>query len=357
MRNPFFSIVMPVYNTELALIKRTYDSILNQTYNDFELIIVDDGSKNSVAEFLEELCIDDRSRLLHKENAGVSAARNTGIQMCKGNYIAFVDADDIINCDFLRQAYSYIVKFNPDVVFGQLEFSTVIGDVVNAITNNNCTTENMDAIHINKQNYKGDAVCFNLSSNEERNNIIECLIKSSNRKLNLVLTGSPCGAVYKASVCRKIMFNENIKICEDQIFNYYILKTVDSCAIVPDIWYYYIQNPNSAMHTGNGDQTKYFRYWDELVKIYENEDDCMKLNLGEFFIKLAGNSMKTICCNDTNFMQIRLKMQEICNHPMVNIAVSSNKRSIGAKEIIKKLMLRKRCYLGIYLLYRLKYAF
>lgn len=115
-----FSIIVPVYNTEKYL-KNCLESILNQTFRDYELIVVNDGSKDSSAEICDYYAqLDDRIRVIHKENGGVSSARNCGINMAKGKYIWFVDSDDTIANNAL-QILSAAVKDNDDlIVFNRL---------------------------------------------------------------------------------------------------------------------------------------------------------------------------------------------------------------------------------------------
>ena len=87
---PFFSIIIPLYNKEL-FIKATINSVLNQTFNDFELIIVDDGSTDNSHQIVSKYQ-DSRILLIKQENQGVSEARNSGIKLSKSNYIAFLEA-------------------------------------------------------------------------------------------------------------------------------------------------------------------------------------------------------------------------------------------------------------------------
>lgn len=93
----FISIIIPVYNVERYL-KQCVDSILNQTYRNFEIILVDDGSSDNSSEICDGYkIIDDRVKVIHKENEGVSVARNIGLKFTSGEYIAFVDSDDYWN--------------------------------------------------------------------------------------------------------------------------------------------------------------------------------------------------------------------------------------------------------------------
>ena len=110
--NPEISIIVPVYNVEKYL-KRCIDSILNQSFTDFELILVDDGSTDNSGEIIDEYAIkDERIKVIHKENGGLSSARNVGIEYSKGNYIAFVDSDDYINKNMYKILYKNAIKYN-----------------------------------------------------------------------------------------------------------------------------------------------------------------------------------------------------------------------------------------------------
>ena len=101
------SIIVPVYNTEKT-IRQCVDSILSQEYNDFELLLIDDGSKDASPAICDEYARqDDRVRVFHKENGGVSSARNLGIDNAQGEWITFVDADDYITSNYLVNIDSY----------------------------------------------------------------------------------------------------------------------------------------------------------------------------------------------------------------------------------------------------------
>lgn len=112
--NILISVIVPAYNAE-ASIKSTIDSIINQTYKKIEVLVVDDGSKDSTSEIVESYK-DDRIKLIKKENGGVSSARNLGIKKSKGDYVAFCDSDDVWSLDKLEKQVAVINSFN-DVDF------------------------------------------------------------------------------------------------------------------------------------------------------------------------------------------------------------------------------------------------
>lgn len=109
------SIIMPVYNVE-AYVEKAIQSILRQTFPDFELIIVDDGSSDDSMAVVSKYANDSRIKILHKENAGVSAARNDGIKAATGTYIGFVDSDDEVDEEFLSRFLSAAHATKADMI-------------------------------------------------------------------------------------------------------------------------------------------------------------------------------------------------------------------------------------------------
>ena len=102
MRSFTFSIIVPVYNSE-SFIKVCLDSILEQTYPDFELLLIDDGSTDRSGEICDKYAgKDSRIRVFHEKNEGVSASRNKGLEMASGRYVNFVDSDDWVSPDYLQ---------------------------------------------------------------------------------------------------------------------------------------------------------------------------------------------------------------------------------------------------------------
>ena len=107
MFTPLISIIIPVFNSEKCL-KRCVDSILSQTFVDFELILVDDGSSDLTFKICEEYRLSDtRIRVFHKENGGVSIARNFGLNQAKGKWIGFIDSDDWIEKECFNHCFDY----------------------------------------------------------------------------------------------------------------------------------------------------------------------------------------------------------------------------------------------------------
>lgn len=112
----FFSVIVPIYNIEKYL-RRCIDSVLSQTFDDFELILVDDGSPDNCPLICDDYkSKDERIKVIHKENGGLVSARQAGVEICEGEYIFNLDGDDHIAPDALQSAYEIIEKTNADIV-------------------------------------------------------------------------------------------------------------------------------------------------------------------------------------------------------------------------------------------------
>ena len=126
------SIIIPLYNKEQSIVT-TLQTVLKQSYQDFEIVIVNDGSTDHSVEEVKRI-LDPRIRLIHQSNAGVSAARNRGIEEARGEYIAFLDADDEWKPDYLKTQYELTLKYPECSVFAcNYEFKDTQGKVTPTI--------------------------------------------------------------------------------------------------------------------------------------------------------------------------------------------------------------------------------
>ena len=114
------SIIIPVYNVEEYL-EQCLDSVINQTYNNLEIWLIDDGSKDSSGKICDKYKeLDSRIRVIHKENGGLSSARNAALDLMKGEYVYFLDSDDFISLDLIETYINFVRKYNVDVLMGTL---------------------------------------------------------------------------------------------------------------------------------------------------------------------------------------------------------------------------------------------
>lgn len=118
MSNPTVSVIIPVYNAQEG-IKQCMDSLLNQSFTDFEIILLNDGSTDNSLEVIKKYAADnDFIRVIDKENEGVAKTRNKGIQLANGKYIVFIDNDDFVDSDYLERFYNEIDQEQLDIVLG-----------------------------------------------------------------------------------------------------------------------------------------------------------------------------------------------------------------------------------------------
>ena len=118
MDRPLLSVIVPVYKAE-KYIHKCISSILNQTFKDLELILVDDGSPDNSGVICDEYATkDSRVKVFHQENGGVCVARNTGLDNATGEYVFFVDSDDYILTDTLETLYTDVLNHNADIAVG-----------------------------------------------------------------------------------------------------------------------------------------------------------------------------------------------------------------------------------------------
>ena len=223
------SVIVPVFNVEKYL-KSCIESILNQTHNNLELILVDDGSTDNSGNICDEYKIKDkRIIVIHKENGGVSLARNSALEIAKGEYITFVDADDSIK-------------------------STYIEDLLEMCKENKC--EMAISGFANKQN---DNITENKNQIEKRMTSEETLARMLNEK-NFYAT--VWGKIFKRQIIDKIRFNEEYKIGEDLDFVVNVLSQNVMVYINTSlIDYYYNIREDSVT------KDKYNEKWEKEIQI------------------------------------------------------------------------------------------
>jgi glycosyltransferase involved in cell wall biosynthesis len=112
---PLISIIVPIFNVE-KYIDKCINSIINQTYRNLEIVLVNDGSEDNCGSICDEYAeIDSRIKVIHKENGGLSDARNVAIEITTGDYITFIDSDDFVESDYVEYLYKLIQKYSADI--------------------------------------------------------------------------------------------------------------------------------------------------------------------------------------------------------------------------------------------------
>lgn len=213
---PEVSIIMPVFNIEDYL-PRCLDSIIKQTFFDFELLVVDDGSTDNSYNIVKKYATkDSRIKLFHQENGGASSARNYGLTYAVGEYISFIDGDDFIAPNFIENLYRAIKDENTMISMCGLECVDVFGNEVESHFSNNYVPEQITG---------REAVC-QIGRN--------------------VTFGVVWNKLYNRTVFDNIRFTEGMTF-EDEMILHHIYGMVNKISCVRQNLYYYVQRPGSKM--------------------------------------------------------------------------------------------------------------
>lgn len=217
MMTPKISVIVPVYKAE-AYLHRCVDSILCQTFQDFELLLIDDGSPDKSGEICDEYALkDSRIRVFHKKNEGVSSARNLGIDYALGYYICFIDSDDWVENEYLSN-------------FGDLSF----------IGNDFLVLQGVERISnvSNKVQWQIRYV-DNFAQGEEINSLIS--------EYELFHSGFPVAKLFCKELILKnnIRFNTTISFHEDHLFVFEYWKYINKLRITSSVSYKYIDYENN----------------------------------------------------------------------------------------------------------------
>lgn len=213
------SIIVPIYNAE-KYIDRCMQSIYAQTMSDYEIILVNDGSKdNSLAKCQEYAQKDDRVKVIDKENGGAGSARNAGIEVATGEYLAFPDADDWFEKDMYQELYDLAKSGDYDIVFSGVNYYTQ-GDGGEMV-------------------YSRSAQCSPLKFTSQK----ECRERVMELFPTTVVFDSPCNKLYKRKmVTDNCVWYTNLRRCQDAVFNIDCYNCAQRVATSDKAYYNYMEN-------------------------------------------------------------------------------------------------------------------
>ena len=232
---PLISVVVPIYNVEQYL-ERCINSILHQTYQNLEIILVDDGSPDNSGAICDSYSsLDQRIKVIHKRNGGLSDARNVGLDMAGGEFIAFVDSDDALMPEMIEKLYQRIDKDRSDMAFCGYRQVNQNGDILSEVVLPDNVLTGFDAL---KVSYENQGVLYTIAWNK----------------------------LYKIHLFRDIRFPVG-KYHEDEFTTYKIIDQCDKISIVRDTLYIYYQRDLSIMQENysvkrlDGIEASYERYF------------------------------------------------------------------------------------------------
>ncbi len=322
------TIIVPIYNVEKYL-EECIKSIISQTYNNLEILLIDDGSTDDSA----KICIkfekqDKRIKYIYQNNSGVSVARNIGIKLAKGKYIAFVDGDDSLEQDMISSLYNLIINCQyPLVMCGHYLYDS----------------------HQKQEQYifsKSEMI----DTNKRKKEILT--------KINYSL-GVPWGKLYKKNflIDNKIFFKENLKRMQDTIFNLEVFELCGKFMYLKKPLYNYRFSQNSACNKFSPDfddtSNKVLQSLKEYLQKYNLWEDYKYIYYTkEFTLYMELIRLKYVqeLCHINYFQKIKEIRQKKFNYDLIDL-----NSMISKKDKLAYFLLKIRFVNLCYLLYKIDY--
>ena len=278
MDNVKVSVIVPVYNAS-QYIGNTLNSIINQDFDSYEIIVIDDGSTDDSLAIINRTLenIEIPHRIIHQGNAGVSVARNVGIEASKGDYLVFIDADDYVTPNHLSTLYN-----------GESDFSLIL-----------YVKEDGDKL-IKMDTYAEDMITT------------EDFIK---KELNMEITFNFFQLMYKSSIIKdnNIRFTPGIVYGEDTEFAHKALFHGRQIAINNEVTYHYVQHSESAIKTTEYRRFGVIKIFEDLVDFYNknNKPELANLIITSRIPKAIFGNMNFFFHNGYDFDEVLGKMKEL----------------------------------------------
>lgn len=247
MEQNLISVIMPVYKTEESHLRKAIESVINQSYRKLEIVLVDDGSPDQCGAICDAYAgTDNRIRVIHKKNGGVSSARNCGLETVTGDYIFFVDSDDTLKGNAIEVLFAIVQKTNADIVI--------------------CSCKHVKEKNDDNAIYDGAYQCLKTVESAEA-------IKNLSYNIHVFDELEPTavwGKLYKESAVQNLRFNEKMNVGEDFVFNYFAIckaKVVTYC----NLKLYNYNFVETSLMNNKIYSPKLMRSFEELVKFAESQ--------------------------------------------------------------------------------------
>ena len=255
MKSSLVSIIIPCYNAS-SYIKETVDSVLTQTFQNFEIIIINDGSRDNSSNIIKTIK-DDRIHLVEQENQGVSSSRNNGIYLAKGEFITFLDADDLMHPKFLE---SRVFNLKKSTAIACASSIVLIDDKGNKIEGNK------------------NHIAVNKSSQilEFKNGIVTC----------------PSSYLFKTKFLKKysLTFNKKLHSSADKYFLLEVLKYGDISIIDSSPMYYRVLGDSMSHKITNALLNDQIAFYYEIKKFLENNNSVTNSYYGRLSFTIAASA-------------------------------------------------------------------
>lgn len=330
--NQKLSVIIPIYNVEPYL-RQCLDSVVNQTYRNLEIILIDDGSPDHCGAICDEYAaIDDRITVIHKSNGGLCAARNDGIRRATGEWLTFVDSDDWCELDYYQGLFNALGDNSADVVCAGGHFreengkSTIVPSSVDWTKDGGC---------IVPKQLLPDVLCLRTSLDRRKGASL----------------GLPWDKLYRTAFLRdqQLTYDESLKSWEDLLFNFQVFHKAEVILGCDCIGYHYRQVSTSIAHAFNPNKPTFnYKFVSKLYDYIEQHD--MGKN-EDVLAAAAAVTMSTIknsldCYyyhpnNHAPCVQVRKEIREMINWPLNHSVLHGNfNRYLTPKRVVLKYILR-----------------
>lgn len=282
------SVILPIYNVE-EFLPKSIESVMDQTYRNLEIVLVDDGSTDSCPKICDDYARKDkRIKVIHKKNGGLSSARNAGIDMASGEFIYFLDSDDYIETNLVEMCVSVIQTTMCDVVV----FNHVIESE---------SKEEIGKTHFSQQQIITDTI-------DKKMKYV------SNILLKYQVGWNAWNRFYKADIIRdnKLYYpDNNVIFAEDQAFALLIALYQKKMVVVEDVLYHYLQRETSIMGKNKKPPLSKFvklclDYENYVETMSEDTVQCFEKYKAKIFLRLLVNELK-YSSNDFNDAVMRVR--------------------------------------------------
>lgn len=346
VKKTFFTIVLPIYNVEQYL-DRCIESILNQDFEDYEIILIDDGSPDNCPQICDEWeKKDKRIRVIHKKNEGLGMARNTGLDSANGKYMFFIDSDDYILPGLLKDMFEYLNSNDCDIVFYGFQRIDKKGKILS-------------------KNIPNPYKDYYDKNTEIKNELLPDFIIENPKntvQTNLTVTAWNCCISKEFLKKNKLNFvSEREYISEDLYFYLDICEHLNKVGFIKKVYYCYCQNEGSLTYSYKSDRFERIKkFYEDCLAIsnkkkYSNE---IKFRLKGAFISFTMGCLKTEIGNYKNIglRKSYISFKNICSDStLYNIVLNYPCNSVGRGwKLFSKCILQKR-YFELYILFFIKY--
>lgn len=346
---PQISIIVPVYKVE-AFLDRCVESLVSQTLGDIEIILIDDMSPDNSPQMCDAwACKDNRIKVVHKtQNEGLGFARNSGLDVATGQYVAFADSDDFVDLNMYESMYNIAVEKSADLVVCGLKYITINGTI---------------------RDFTNDKVNIERSGNEINNYILDMIACAPYEKKERLHDMSACRILYRKDIIDSYHLrfrSEREVLSEDLVFNIQYLQHSSMLFSMPQAFYNYCQNCNSTSSIFKKDKFDRSKCLYTIVNdlIGHSEDARLRVDrmligyIRDYMLTLVGadvpNKLFIIkqILKDPIFLQLRnnyrprylpsyykeLYWMQVNNHPVMAFLLTT--LIVNIKKIVDRVHLR-----------------